>query len=565
MPELQGSGAFRGQGYREMGGRAVPDRAFHPDLAPVHLHDLLNDREAEAGPGNRLRGTAADTAETLKHVADLVLWDADAGVGDAHQGELPLDPARKRDRPTLRRVLDRVVDQVADDLDQPVAVARDDGQARVEVGLELDTDGGGCGARDRLHQDVVDVHVRRAQRHSAGLHPVEVEHVADQAVHAVRVIEYVAAVGAHLVRLEPSVADQLAETLDAGQRGAELVAHDAEELALGAVDLLEVDVGIPLRLERLRQLVRGLAHRGDVLDHHQHMLGPAARVGDGRRGQLQPQPLAGARRRADLDARPVGDAGEERRLVLAGGGLVVGAKQVGPGARAHRLLVVLEHEEERRVGFQELASAADPCDADRRAFIDGAVVRLAPAQRLRGLRPSDELADLDPGGRQHGHLVVAQAADPVRGQLDDADRLPAVYDGERDDRAQRRRAQSRDALVVRRALEVFLRREHPRLPHATDQAGAGRDGHTAACVQERIQRRSGSVPRVAHVHGLAVGVSRPVLSYVPVEMAAEGAQELRHRRLEPWRRDDDLAHGRDGVPERARARTGRYVGKLDQQ
>src|SRR5438128_2603123 len=188
MPELQGPGAFRGQGNREMEGRAVPDRAFHPDLAPVHLHDLPNDREAEAGPGNRLRGTAADTAETLEHVTDLVLWDADAGVGDAHQGELPLDPARKRDRPTLGRVLDRVVD------------------------------------------------------------------------------------------------------------------HDAEELALGAVDLLEVDVGIALRLERLRQLVRGLAHRGDVLDHHQHMLGPAARVGDGRRGQLQPQPLAGARRRADLDA-----------------------------------------------------------------------------------------------------------------------------------------------------------------------------------------------------------------------------------------------------------------------
>ena len=251
--------------------------------------------------------------------------------------------------------------------------------------------------------------------------------------------------------------------------------------------------------------------------------------------------------------------------MLAGGGLVVGAKQVGPGARAHRLLVVLEHEEERRVGFQKLAAAADPCDADRRAFIDGAVVRLAPAQRLRGLRASDELADLDPGGRQHGHLVVAQAADPVRGKLDDADRLPAVDDGERDDRAQRRGAQSRDTLMVRRALEVFLRREHPRLPHATDQAGAGRDRHTAARVQESIQRRSGSVPRVAHVHGLAVGVGRPVLSHVPVEMAAEGAQELRHRRLEPWRRDDDLAHGRDAVPERARARTGRYVGKLDQQ
>src|SRR5437660_11067747 len=101
MPELQGPGAFRGQGNREMEGRAVPDRAFDPDLAPVNLHDQLNDREAEASPGNRLRGTAADPAEALEHVADLVLRDADAGVGDAHQRELPLDPARTRDRPTL--------------------------------------------------------------------------------------------------------------------------------------------------------------------------------------------------------------------------------------------------------------------------------------------------------------------------------------------------------------------------------------------------------------------------------------------------------------------------------
>src|SRR3989442_15183255 len=67
MPELQGPGAFRGQGDREMEGRAVPDRAFHPDLAPVHLHDLLNDREAEASPGNRLLRPASATAETLEH------------------------------------------------------------------------------------------------------------------------------------------------------------------------------------------------------------------------------------------------------------------------------------------------------------------------------------------------------------------------------------------------------------------------------------------------------------------------------------------------------------------
>src|SRR5207245_10481345 len=53
MPELlQGLGALGGQRDREVERRAVADRALHPDLASVHLHDLLNDREAQASPGN---------------------------------------------------------------------------------------------------------------------------------------------------------------------------------------------------------------------------------------------------------------------------------------------------------------------------------------------------------------------------------------------------------------------------------------------------------------------------------------------------------------------------------
>src|SRR5437773_8550671 len=101
MPELQGPGAFRGQGDREMEGRAVPDRAFHPDLAPVHLHDLLNDREAEASPGNRLRGTAAYPTEAFEDVPDLVLRDADAGVGDADQDVASVGAAGQGDGPAL--------------------------------------------------------------------------------------------------------------------------------------------------------------------------------------------------------------------------------------------------------------------------------------------------------------------------------------------------------------------------------------------------------------------------------------------------------------------------------
>src|SRR5438876_10240197 len=52
MPELQRVRALRRQWDREVEGRAVADRALHPDLASVHLHDLLNDREPEASPGD---------------------------------------------------------------------------------------------------------------------------------------------------------------------------------------------------------------------------------------------------------------------------------------------------------------------------------------------------------------------------------------------------------------------------------------------------------------------------------------------------------------------------------
>src|SRR2546430_10016538 len=135
MPELQGFDAFRGERDREVERRAMPDRALHPDLASVHLHDLLNDREAKASPGNRLRRAAAYAPEALEHVADLLGRDADAGVGHAHQGVAAIDATRHGDYAAFRRVLDGVVDQVADHLDQPVAIARHDRQAGVEVGL----------------------------------------------------------------------------------------------------------------------------------------------------------------------------------------------------------------------------------------------------------------------------------------------------------------------------------------------------------------------------------------------------------------------------------------------
>src|SRR5207249_8571273 len=101
MPELQCVRAFGRERDREVEGRAVTDGAFHPDLAPVHLHDLLNDREAEASPGNRLRGAAAYPTEAFEDVPDLVLRDADAGVGDADQDVASVGAAGQGDGPAL--------------------------------------------------------------------------------------------------------------------------------------------------------------------------------------------------------------------------------------------------------------------------------------------------------------------------------------------------------------------------------------------------------------------------------------------------------------------------------
>src|SRR5260370_26278826 len=94
------------------------------------------------------------------------------------------------------------------------------------------------------------------------------------------VMEFVAAVSAHLVRLQATVADELAETLDACERSPELVAHYGEELSLGPVELLEVGVRAALRLERLGELIGRLADGRDVLDHHQQVLQAAVRVRD---------------------------------------------------------------------------------------------------------------------------------------------------------------------------------------------------------------------------------------------------------------------------------------------
>src|SRR5215470_9356172 len=60
--------------------RAFARRRHHPDPAPVHLHDLLGDGEAETGAALGLGKRAVDLVELLEDPILLVEWYAGPGV-----------------------------------------------------------------------------------------------------------------------------------------------------------------------------------------------------------------------------------------------------------------------------------------------------------------------------------------------------------------------------------------------------------------------------------------------------------------------------------------------------
>ena len=126
-------------------------------------------------------------------------------------------------------------------------------------GPHLDGDallgGGGRGRPDRLGDQVGDRDRRQVQRQRAGLEPVQHEQVADEPVQPVGVpLDDVEE--ADPLRGEPLgfAPDQLAERDDRGQRRAQLVRHDGQELVPGLVELAQplVLLGeLPLGLEPL--------------------------------------------------------------------------------------------------------------------------------------------------------------------------------------------------------------------------------------------------------------------------------------------------------------------------
>src|SRR6185295_7088897 len=113
-------------GEDELERRPLAELARDVELAAVALHDVLDDRKAEAGPARFARAAALDAIETLGQARQVRARDAGPGV--AHRdlaaavvGDAPLDV----DAAALGRVADRVADEIAERAAQLGLVAGD--------------------------------------------------------------------------------------------------------------------------------------------------------------------------------------------------------------------------------------------------------------------------------------------------------------------------------------------------------------------------------------------------------------------------------------------------------
>src|SRR5437870_1509760 len=104
--------------------------------------------------------------------------------------------------------------------------------------------------RRRVRDDAIQVHGLGIQRHPAGLHPIEIEHVGDEPREATGIFVDIGGVLPHHRHREVLVAHHFAEPLNTGERCAELVTYDRHELAPQLTELLDLAVRLARRAVR---------------------------------------------------------------------------------------------------------------------------------------------------------------------------------------------------------------------------------------------------------------------------------------------------------------------------
>src|SRR5439155_18549153 len=120
-----GLGEQRDPPDQEAKGAAFSGRALHPDLSALQLDQPLRERQAEANPFVAARRRAIDLTELLEEARLVLALDTDAGVAHLyHRSGIGLRCADDH-AAVVRRELDRVVDQVVDDVPEAARIEDD--------------------------------------------------------------------------------------------------------------------------------------------------------------------------------------------------------------------------------------------------------------------------------------------------------------------------------------------------------------------------------------------------------------------------------------------------------
>jgi hypothetical protein len=261
---LIGRGRKGGQGEGKSEEEAAPSSQFALDIdrSTVKLDQMFDDGESESSPLNAGLGAGMHLVKFVEDSRECFRWDATASVGDTEDDRLFADGRRDGYLAPVGRELDRIGDEVDQDVLNASGITVEIGQEGADLIAEDDT---------RLGRDRQQLFEHRLDNrswsdrfsmkfHHARLDLGEIEEIIDQTAQP-------AGLGSDLpdmlrlfggqIAINPSL-EHLCNPADDGQRSAQFVGYHREEGVLHAIQFTQLRVGFGESVIHRQDLFLGL-------------------------------------------------------------------------------------------------------------------------------------------------------------------------------------------------------------------------------------------------------------------------------------------------------------------